>query len=185
MTAGSLAMSRDAIDSSEGRTRRLGPSIDPRVDPEAWVMNNQRITNEANLEDWLALYAPDAVFDSIADGAADRFEGIAAITEAARALIVVFKKYRLQVHKRFVCATEERVVNSWTGGFEGRDRQFGTEIWSLRDGLVVRHEQYTFLDVRPSSSARARITALLGSERKIMFAVGRETARLRRFAARS
>jgi hypothetical protein len=150
--------------------------IDPRVDPRAWVINNERITNEADRAAWLALYAPDAVFEAITDGASDRFEGLPAIAGAVGGLIGVLAEHRLHVKKRFVSATHDTVVNTWTGGFAGRDRQFGTEIWTLRGALVVRHEQYTFLDVRPSRAVWSRVRALFGGELRVKLALARARA---------
>jgi hypothetical protein len=153
--------------------------IDPRVDPRAWVINNERITNEADREAWLALYAPDAVFEAITDGASDRLEGLPAIASAVSALIGVLAEHRLRVQKRFVSAAHDTVVNTWSGGFAGRDRQFGTEIWTLRGDLVVRHEQYTFLDVRPSGEGWSRVRALFTGELRVKLALARARAELR------
>ncbi|MDB4973816.1 MAG: hypothetical protein JWN48_2157, partial [Myxococcaceae bacterium] len=63
--------------------------IDPRIEPERWIMNNQRITNERDLDGWLALYTADATIDYITNGAHDRFEGMAAIETSARAMATV------------------------------------------------------------------------------------------------
>jgi hypothetical protein len=153
--------------------------IDPRLDPRAWVNNNERITNDADRDAWLALYAPDAVFEAITDGGYDRLEGLPAIESAVGALIGVLAEHRLRVQKRFVSATQDTVVNTWSGGFAGRNRQFGTEIWTLRDALVVRHEQYTFLDVRPSSHFWSRVRALFGGELRVKLALARARAGLR------
>lgn len=155
--------------------------IDPRRDPEAWVMNNERITNEGDLEGWLALYAPDVVFEAITDGAYDRVDGLDAVEATIRALGAICKRHRLKVRKRFVAATHGTIVNAWTGGFEGRDRQFGFEIWTLRGDRVSRHEQYTFMDVRPSESTTARLRALFGGELaiKLEVAAGRNANRRR------
>jgi ketosteroid isomerase-like protein len=153
--------------------------IDPRIDPRAWVINNERITNQADRAGWLALYAPDAVYEAITDGAYDRLEGLPAIARGVGALIGVLAEHRLRVQKRFVSATHDTVVNTWSGGFAGRTRQFGMEIWTLRDALVVRHEQYTFLEVRPSEDIRSRVRALFGGELRVKLAVARARAVLR------
>jgi hypothetical protein len=76
--------------------------------------------------------------------------------------------------------TGPAVVNSWTRGFDGRRNQRGVEIWNLRGALVSRHTMYTFLDVRPAESIRARMRATLGSELRVKLTLLRETARARR-----
>lgn len=152
--------------------------IDPRTDPELWIMNNQRITNERDIHGWLALYAEDAALDYITDGAHDRIEGIEAIEKSARALGSVFLKYGLQVEKKFVCATDTVIVNTWTGGFEGRSKQFGVEIWTLREDLVVHQEQYMFLEVQSSKSLKAQLRLLLAGEPRVMLSLARAAAKV-------
>jgi ketosteroid isomerase-like protein len=147
--------------------------VDPRIDPRAWVSNNERITNEVDLEGWLALYAQDAVFEAVTDGAYDRCDGLDEIAAAVRLLGPILAKHRLRVQKRFVSATRDVIVNAWSGGFQGRDRQFGTELWTLRDGLVVRHEQYMFSDVLPSGHGQAQLRSLLAGEVRVKLALAK------------
>jgi hypothetical protein len=49
---------------------------------------------------WLALYAPDAVFEAITDGAYDRLEGLPAIASGVGALIGVWQSRRSKCHDR-------------------------------------------------------------------------------------
>ena len=156
-----------------------GRDIDPRRDPRAWVANNERITNEGDVEGWLALYEPDAVFESITDGASDRVEGIDRLRAVVGRLVTLCSRHRLRVKKRFVAASDDVIVNAWTGGFNGRNRQFGVEMWTLRGAKVVRHEQYTVLDVRRSDSAIAQLRALFSGELaiKLELAAGRRAQR--------
>ncbi|MDB4976977.1 MAG: SnoaL-like protein, partial [Myxococcaceae bacterium] len=107
-----------------------------------------------------------------------RFEGMAAIETSARAMATVFLKYELHVEKKFVCATGSVIVNTWTGGFEGRDKQFGVEIWTLRDDLVVHQEQYMFLEVQSSRSLRAQLRLLLAGEPRVMVSLARAAAQV-------
>jgi hypothetical protein len=161
-----------AVDGSRRLTR-----IDPRADPQSWVANNERITHEAALEEWTAIYTDDAVFESIVDGGVERHEGIEQIAHAAQILVKVFAAHNIAVKKQLVSATENVVVNTWTGGFDGRRRQRGVEIWTLRDDLVERHQMYTFLDVRPMDSLRARLRGVFGGELGVKLTLLRETAR--------
>jgi hypothetical protein len=151
--------------------------IDPRVDPAAWVANNQRITHDAALEEWLALYTEDAVLESIVDGGLERHEGIDEIRHAAGILVAVFAARHIRVDKQLVSGTQDAVVNSWTGGFDGRHNQRGVEIWELRGPLVRRHRMYTFLDVRPAESLRARMRAMVGGELRVKLTLLRVSAR--------
>ena len=159
-----------------GRAER----IDPRADPAAWIANNERITNEADVEAWLALYAPDAVLETITAGAYERAEGIERIRPLVEGLVEICGRFSLRVSKKFLAADGDVIVNTWTGGFEGRDRQFGTEIWTLRDDLAVGHEMYTFLDVRPASDPRAGLRALLAGEPRLVLALDRHRRRVAR-----
>ncbi len=135
------------------------------LDAEAFAANAERITNAALLDEWLPLYADDAVAEWIADGAYERHEGIAQITRAATAMAATWRDRKLHVRKHVECADADTIVLTWTGGFDGGTRQFGTEIWTLRDGLVVRHQLYAYLDVRPSTSLKARLRLLLNAPR--------------------
>jgi len=105
------------------------------------------------------------VAEWIADGAYERHEGIEAIREGASALAGVWRDHRLHVSKTVQCSDDETVALTWSGGFDGADRQFGTEIWTFRDGLVVRHQMYAYLDVRPSTSLLARLRILMTAPR--------------------
>lgn len=131
----------------------------------AFAANAERITNQVLTEEWLELYAPDAIAEWIVDGAYERHEGIEAVRAAVRDLASLWRKLGLHVRKTVECADHDTIVISWTGGFRGTDRQFGTEIWTLRQGLVIRHQMYAYLDVRPSTSLLARLRLAATSPR--------------------
>lgn len=120
--------------------------------PGEFIAAAERITNDGRVDEFLPLFADDAVAEWIMDGAADTHRGIDAIRSAATELFTVCHALGLHVDKTLECADGNTVVCSWTGGFNGGTRQFGTEIWTFRDGQVVRHQMYSYLDVRPSSS---------------------------------
>jgi ketosteroid isomerase-like protein len=161
---------------TNGEASHKAVAIDPRRDPEAWIKNNERISNELDVPAWLALYAEDAVFEAITDGAVDRVEGYERIAASVRAMATIMKRHRLQVKKRFVAAQGDVIVNAWSGGFAGRERQFGIEIWTLRGARVVRQEQYMFMDVRPSESSVAKLRAIFSGELVIKMEVAKERA---------
>ena len=137
----------------------------PLLDAAAFAADAERITNNVLLDEWLSLYADDAVCEWIADGASERHEGIEAIRVAATAMAATWTQQRLRVRKTVECADADTIVLNWRGGFGGGERQFGTELWTLRDGRVARHQMYAYLDVRPSTSLRARLRLLLASPR--------------------
>ncbi len=135
------------------------------IDATAFASNAERITNAALLDEWLPLYAPDAMAEWIVDGARETHRGIDAISAAATEMAHLWRTLGLHVRKTVECADATTIVLTWTGGFGRQDRQFGTEIWTLRDGLVVRHQMYAYLDVRPATSLLARIRLAATSPR--------------------
>lgn len=137
----------------------------PVLDAAAFAADAERITNAALLDEWLGVYADDAVAEWIADGAYERHEGIDAIRRAATAMAATWKDHRLRVRKHVECTDEHTVVLTWRGGFDGGERQFGTEIWTFRDGRVVRHQMYAYLDVRPSATLTARLRVFISAPR--------------------
>ncbi|MEV0466543.1 nuclear transport factor 2 family protein [Nocardia tengchongensis] len=127
------------------------------TDAAGFAANAERITNEALLDEAVALFHDDAVAEWIFDGAYERHEGIREIRSALTAMTSVWRAQRLHVQKTVECVGADTIVLSWRGGFRGDRNQFGTEIWTLRDGLVARHQMYGYLDVRPRTSLTAAI----------------------------
>ncbi|MGV9711902.1 nuclear transport factor 2 family protein [Gordonia sp. NPDC003424] len=132
-----------------------------RPPAQQFLADAQRITNEGLVDELLVRFADDAVAEWIMDGAADTYRGIDQIRAAATELFDVCHTLGLRVHKTLECEGADTLVFSWTGGFNGGTGQFGTEIWTFRGGLIVRHQMYSYLDVRPSTSplAALRLTA--------------------------
>ena len=93
--------------------------------------------------------------------------GIDAIRKAATELFDVCHALGLHVEKTIECEGDDTLVFSWRGGFRGGTRQFGTEIWTFRNGLVVRHQTYSYLDVRPSSSPLAGLRLAASSPKAV------------------
>jgi hypothetical protein len=119
------------------------------IDPAEFVARAQRFTNEAAVEDAVALFDPDCVAEWVFDGLYQRYEGIEAIRRGLTATLGVFRDHHLAGRKVLECSDDTTIVNTWRGGFHGDDRQFGTEIWTLRDGLVVHHQMYIYLNLIP------------------------------------
>ncbi|MDL4817341.1 nuclear transport factor 2 family protein [Actinomadura opuntiae] len=158
-------------------TTPLARRTDGTLDAAAFAAEAERMTNQALLEEWLALYHPDAVADWVVDGAAQRYAGIDAIRPAATVLAEVWRACRLRVRKIPQCADATTVVLTWEGGFRGRANQLGTEIWTFRGDRVARHQMYGYLDVRPRSSLWARTRVLLTDPRTAVGVLTREARR--------
>lgn len=122
-----------------------GPATASISDPVAFVANAQRITNDAVVDDAVALFHPDCVAEWTFDGITSRYVGIDEIRRALTTTLGVFRDQQLAGRKVLVCSDERTIVNTWRGGFHGNDRQTGIEIWSFRDGLVIHHEMAVYL----------------------------------------
>lgn len=131
------------------------------VDAEALRTEAERCTNEQLLDEALDLYHPNAVAEWIFDGAAERHEGIDAIRKAMTVQMGVWRALRLRGQKTVECADANTVVLTWRGGFGGRQNQFATELFTLADGEVVRHQMYCYMDVRPVFSPLAMLRSTL------------------------
>ncbi|GAA2120361.1 nuclear transport factor 2 family protein [Actinomadura napierensis] len=158
-------------------TTPLARRADGALDAASFAAEAERMTNEALLDEWLALYHPDAVAEWVFDGAAQRYAGLDAIRPAASVLAEVWRAHRLRVRKIPQCADADTVVLTWEGGFRGRANQLGTEIWTFRGDLVARHQMYCHLDVRPRSSLWARTRVLLADPRTAVGVLAREARR--------
>ncbi|MDF3309940.1 nuclear transport factor 2 family protein [Rhodococcus sp. T2V] len=148
-----------------GPTDGIAPATS--FDPRQFATDIERITNEGLVDELMAKFAPDAVADWVMDGARDRHVGIDAIRAAVVELTDVCHTLDLKVNKRVECADENTIVMSWTGGFAGADNQFGIEICTLRGGLIVRQQMYSYLDVRSSRSPWASLRLLTVAPRVV------------------
>ncbi len=92
------------------------------------------------------VYARDAVLETILDGASLGRNGFA-------------------IRKRLLAATTDTIVNDWEGEIAGRPRARRIEVWRFREGRVVHHTLYSYLDVRDSRRVVARLRLALGYPR--------------------
>jgi hypothetical protein len=130
-------------------------------DPHAFLAAAVRISEAGDADAAIALYAPDAVFEIVSDGAHQRHVGIRAVAGAQRASMAVFRRRGLRVTKRLTAATEDTIVNEWEGRL-GRGHARGSEVWQFDDeGRVVAHRLYAFLNVKPATSVLARLRIAL------------------------
>ncbi|MEV0335227.1 hypothetical protein [Nocardia sp. NPDC050717] len=136
-----------------------------KPDATAFAAAVESITNHAQLDEAVALFREDAVAEWILDGAYERHEGIVAIRSALSVMTAVWRQRRLRVRKTVECVGAETIVQSWRGGFGDDERQFGTEIWTLREGRVARHQMYGYLNVRRRTSLRAAVRLTIAAPR--------------------
>jgi hypothetical protein len=144
-------MSSESLTGEQRRTN-LNPSLAPvdgiaPIDAEQFIADATDITNRAAFDEAIVLFHPDCVAEWIFDGMYERHVGIEAIGNALRATLGVFRDHKMYGRKTLECFDGQTVVNTWRGGFHGDHRQFGTELWTLRDGLVIHHQMYTYLKV--------------------------------------
>jgi hypothetical protein len=131
------------------------------IDGVAFAAEAERLTNLALIDEWLAWYHPGAVAEWIVDGACERHSGIDQIRPAATLMADLWRTKRFRVRKHLQCATSDHVVLTFDGAFGGRRNVAGTEIWTIRDGLVVHHQMSVYLDVRPRASLWAQLRVVL------------------------
>ncbi|MFI5780606.1 nuclear transport factor 2 family protein [Nocardia sp. NPDC051570] len=147
---------------------------DLRLDAAKFAAEAERMTNEVAVDEWEALYHHDAVAEWIFDGVRRSYAGIEEIRPALAVLAELWRNQPFRVRKTVQCADSDTIVLTYEGGFRGRTNQFGTEIWTLRDGLVVRHQMYCYVDVRGPESIWANVRMLLIQPRLALAALRSE-----------
>jgi hypothetical protein len=136
------------------------------ADPARFVRDAERMTNEGDVESTVSIYAEDATLESITDGAHERHHGVAAIRRAWRVYTAALTSRRFRIGKTLIVAADGVIVNEWQGTIAGTTKTRGIERWTFdADGRVIDHVMYTFLAVRPSTSAVQRLRMLLAYPR--------------------
>jgi hypothetical protein len=131
-------------------------------DPAAFVASAEAITNERAAHAVRALYAPDAVFTAVTDGALSRAEGVEEIVAKWEAFFAFLAARRFQLEKRLLVAADGMIVNEWTGSLGGRTHAIGIESWRFDDGgLICEHKLYSYLNARSARSPLQRLRLLL------------------------
>ncbi|QZH69405.1 nuclear transport factor 2 family protein [Mycolicibacterium farcinogenes] len=146
----------------------------PPINATQFAANVERITNEASFDEAIALFHDDAVTDWIIDGVREYHVGIDAIQRGFTVLTALWRQHHLQVQKRLECASADTIVLTWRGGFRNDHSQFGTEIWTFRDNLVIHHQMYGYLNVRPRTSLTAAARLFTVSPRIALSAVSQQ-----------
>ncbi len=142
--------------------RRARPGVAPG-DAARFVAEAARISNAANVQEALAVYAQDAVLESVTDGTLLVHRGSTELRTGIEVMFSVARTRSIEVRKQLVASTEDTIVNTWEGTVGRRHKTCGIETWRFdQDGLVCHQRAYTFLDVRPDTNwvHRLRILAL-------------------------
>ena len=127
-------------------------------DPSAFVAAAERGINERDLEATAGVYAPDALFESLTDGAHEAHRGADAIRTAWRGYLAAMGEREFFLRKELIAAHGDAIANTWVGSLGGRTDAQGMEYWRFDDdGRVREHRMYSFLNLKPSTSPLARM----------------------------
>jgi ketosteroid isomerase-like protein len=131
-------------------------------DPSAFVAAAEHAINAYDLEGTAAVYAANAVMQSVTDGAEERFEGARAIRTAWSGYLDGMRTTGFQLTKTLVSANGETLVNSYESSFRDGRSGRGIETWRFdSEGRVVDHHMYSFFEVRPSGSLVQRMRLMM------------------------
>jgi hypothetical protein len=126
-------------------------------DPAAFVLAAERGINEYDLAATAAAYAPDGRLENYVDGAFECWEGGDAIRSAWGAYLDAMRRRGFTLRKTLLSASDDTIVNTWTGSLAGRTDAEGIEYWRFDDaGRVREHRMYSLMNVKPSTSPLAR-----------------------------
>lgn len=133
-------------------------------DAVAFVESVEHATNEYLTESIYDIFATNARSVMITDGARDESVGVDAIHDSWAQACTAFKARRFKVQKRLVAATDDTIVNEWSGGPRGRPDGCGIEVWRFdHQSKVVEQHLYNYLKVRPTLHPIQALKLLLGS----------------------
>ncbi len=131
-------------------------------DPARFVADAERIFNTSDVEVALAVYAPDAVLESVTDGTLLVRHGSHELRTAVEVMFSVARERSLQVRKQLVAASDDTIVNTWEGTIGRGGQARGTEIWRFdATGAVCHHRMQSSLAVRPDDDLTQRLRLLL------------------------
>ena len=136
------------------------------ADAVEFVASVERGTNEYLTDVIYDIFAANARSVVITDGGRDENIGVDAIHDAWATDCVTFKSHRFNVEKCLIAATEDTIVNTWRGGFNGNRDGCGIEVWKFdHEGKVIDQQLYSYLKVRPTTSGLQALKLLLTSPR--------------------
>lgn len=130
-------------------------------DPAAFVAAAEQGINDYDLEATASVYAADARLENFVDGGYEEWHG-ADVRRAWSAYLDAMEERRFTLRKTLVSATDDTIVNTWTGSLGGRTDAQGIEYWRFDDaGKVREHRMYSLMNVKPSTHPLARLRMAL------------------------
>lgn len=134
------------------------------ADAAAFVATVEHATNHHVIGAARDIFADDAKWVAITDGAREESVGLRAIDTAWAQACATFRARQYRVRKRLVAATDDTIINEWDGGPRGRTSGRGIEVWRFnRDGKVAHLSAYSYLKVRSPFHPLQTVQLLLGS----------------------
>lgn len=131
-------------------------------DPAEFVAAAERGINQRDLEATVRVYAADGLVEAITDGAVERFVGAGEIRAGWQGYLQAMDQRGFSLRKQLRAVEGETIVNEWTGTLGGHTKAIGIEHWTFdEDGKVRMHRMYSFLNIKPSTSALQRLRLFL------------------------
>jgi SnoaL-like protein len=146
-----------SVKSAEATSRRAP------ADPQHFVADAERMTNERDVESIDTVFSPIATWTSVIDGLVITANGRDEIRDRWAVMCRFMAARRMVVNKRLVTSDAETIVNEWTGSLGGRTSARGIEVWHFDDhGRVDSQRLYGFLNTGPDTSALQSLRMLAG-----------------------
>lgn len=122
--------------------------------PNDFVTEAERITNERDIDAIRKVFAPTATWTSTIDGMVMKAQGIEQIHARWQLMCRFMRARKMSVTKRLVTADDRTIVNEWSGSLAGRTTASGIEVWQFdENGLVAEQRLYGFLNTGSDASA--------------------------------
>jgi hypothetical protein len=135
-------------------------------DARAYLQAAERAANAYDAQACAAVYANDARLTAITDGASESIRGAGEIARAWRVYTHVLRRIGLQLRKRLVSATDDVIVNAWTGASRDGSAARGFEEWRFdADARVVEHSMWSSLSVVEPTGFSLVVRSLVGQPR--------------------
>lgn len=151
----------EATESGADQDRKPRPRATPAAAAQ-FVAEAERISNATNVEEALAVYASDALLESVTDGTLLVYRGRSELRTGLGVMFSVARARSIQVRKQLLAITDDTIVNNWEGTVGEQGKTCGIEVWRFDgNGKVCHQWLYTFLDVRPDTDWTQRLRLLL------------------------
>lgn len=146
------------------RSGRRGACIPS--DPEAFIVEAERITNQRDARAVMSVYGSLPVLEFVTEGALERHVGATEVLAAWTTLFDVFEGAGILISKTLIAAGDGVIVNGWESVADSTSAIRGLEVWAFDEsGDVERHLAHTFLQVKPASSWHAQARVAFSSPR--------------------